>query len=773
MIRKLTLGGNMKKLIIFLIFFVLVFFSVGMVSATTTNVSKDVKVLSKSATGSNSKTNIIPICTAGKDQSNPKIYGDNIIWVDYRNAKYTKDDDLIGIDIYKKSLSTGKITRLTYSREINGHTFYYQYPEISGNYVTMNENWDEISVEHHSQYLGIYNLKTGTFITATKTGGYPEKFALKLEYGWPNYDIDGNLIVTSGSELSLFTQPYLRFYIYVFDISKCRTISTIPIPEYDANNWDHSTCYGVSPQISGNLITWWQESSDNNGNKKDSRLYLYDLSTKKKKLVALYNDGRYIRSPSIQGNIIAYELWNDKAQQVTIWMYNNKTNKISLVAGGTSGRYSPVVYGSNIFYVDHGYIKRYNITSKKTITEAFNGKKSYAGSYWSSGYKLEKPKMIDVYKNILVYEYYKSNGETDIYMKTLSNIPVAEAGNMQQVYVNDKVTLNGTKSTPSGQIRYVWNFWKKPNGSNATLKNFTSAKPYFVPDIAGEYIACLHVINGKEISEPDYVKIVVGNKIAYIFGADTFKNADPKILKNLQYVNTDLWGMNYVLRKYCGFNKVVVKPNFKFRDFIFAMDYIQKYTTSNDLVLIYYSGHGGQVQYKTSLGTDKVMHYIVPSNADTKDLWIDENDPYPEFLSHNLISEKLISYEISKIKSRDMILVLDCCYSGGIRNYFKYNNDKKVTILTSSSMSQKSAEFKTFKHGIFTYYFIQALKTKITDKNKNKQISAEEAFQYAAPKVYYYTKTHVIKDEYGIRIIMNPTYLDYNLQKQIELTPHA
>lgn len=76
--------------------------------------------------------------------------------------------------------------------------------------------------------------------------------------------------------------------------------------------------------------------------------------------------------------------------------------------------------------------------------------------------------------------------------------PVANAGTNQSVVLGT-ITLDGsTSSDANGDIiTYKWSLISKPTGSNASLTGDTTAKPTFVADRAGIYVASLIVNDGK------------------------------------------------------------------------------------------------------------------------------------------------------------------------------------------------------------------------------------------------------------------------------------
>ncbi len=98
--------------------------------------------------------------------------------------------------------------------------------------------------------------------------------------------------------------------------------------------------------------------------------------------------------------------------------------------------------------------------------------------------------------------------------------PIADAGKKQRVRQKSKVQLDGSASKdPDGdKITFSWSLVSKPEGSQAALDDPTIAKPTFIADKAGKYIAQLIVKDAKgQESAPAQVRINV-------YGADVNGN---------------------------------------------------------------------------------------------------------------------------------------------------------------------------------------------------------------------------------------------------------
>lgn len=102
--------------------------------------------------------------------------------------------------------------------------------------------------------------------------------------------------------------------------------------------------------------------------------------------------------------------------------------------------------------------------------------------------------------------------------------PLANAGSAQNIIIGSAVTLDGSgSSVATGQsLTYAWVLTARPAGSAAVLSSASSAKPEFVADVAGTYIATLIVNDGKINSAAAAVTIT-----ASVANASPVANAGP------------------------------------------------------------------------------------------------------------------------------------------------------------------------------------------------------------------------------------------------------
>ncbi len=90
--------------------------------------------------------------------------------------------------------------------------------------------------------------------------------------------------------------------------------------------------------------------------------------------------------------------------------------------------------------------------------------------------------------------------------------PVADAGMDQAVFLNDKVTLDGSGSTDADAngLTYSWAIVSLPPNSTVVLSDSTVVNPTFVPDSVGQYEIELTVNDGLLVSDPDIVIVTAG-----------------------------------------------------------------------------------------------------------------------------------------------------------------------------------------------------------------------------------------------------------------------
>ncbi len=103
-------------------------------------------------------------------------------------------------------------------------------------------------------------------------------------------------------------------------------------------------------------------------------------------------------------------------------------------------------------------------------------------------------------------------GTSEVVIRCVNQIPVADAGPDRDTLVNRTVILKGDQSFDPDQdrITYAWRLLSAPAGSAVTtVRNSWTVQPYFIPDRPGTYRFSLTVRDGLAESAPDLFEVQV------------------------------------------------------------------------------------------------------------------------------------------------------------------------------------------------------------------------------------------------------------------------
>lgn len=157
-----------------------------------------------------------------------------------------------------------------------------------------------------------------------------------------------------------------------------------------------------------------------------------------------------------------------------------------------------------------------------------------------------------------------------------------------------------------------------------------------------------------------------------------------------------------------------------------------------DMVIIYFAGHGATERDAMSPDGDGLEKYILPCDADLNDLY------------STALPMREISHIFRRIQSERLVFIADSCYSGAsggrtiglsdtrasISEKFleRIAHGKGRVIITASSANEVSAEDRKLGHGVFTYYLLEALKGK-ADMDSDGLITVDETYRYVSDRV--------------------------------------
>jgi len=166
--------------------------------------------------------------------------------------------------------------------------------------------------------------------------------------------------------------------------------------------------------------------------------------------------------------------------------------------------------------------------------------------------------------------------------------------------------------------------------------------------------------------------------------------------------------------------------------------HLRRQAGKDDTVIIYLAGHGATERDASSPDGDGLEKYILPHNADPKDLYA------------SAIPMSEMARIFQRISSDRLVFLSDTCYSGasggrtvpvlGIRANISGGFLDRLTqgqgrvILTASDVNEVSVEKDELKHGVFTYYLLEALRGK-GDLDGDGVITVDEVYRYVSLKV--------------------------------------
>ena len=165
---------------------------------------------------------------------------------------------------------------------------------------------------------------------------------------------------------------------------------------------------------------------------------------------------------------------------------------------------------------------------------------------------------------------------------------------------------------------------------------------------------------------------------------------------------------------------------------------LRRHAGKDDTVIIFLAGHGATETDASSPDGDGLEKYILPYNADPKDL----------YSSAMPMSE--VARIFQRISSERLVFIGDTCYSGAsggrtilaggtranVSGAFleRLSQGKGRVILTASDANEVSLEKEELKHGVITYYLLEGLRGK-ADLNGDGVITMDEVYHYVSEKV--------------------------------------
>ena len=219
-------------------------------------------------------------------------------------------------------------------------------------------------------------------------------------------------------------------------------------------------------------------------------------------------------------------------------------------------------------------------------------------------------------------------------------------------------------------------------------------------------------------------------------GIDKYKNQK----YNLNYAQADADGVESILGKSSQIFKAVVPYSIRNEkavkaNILNALEDIKKKSHEQDLLVLYYAGHG----VMSGENASDQEFFMVPS--DVTQLY-----GRADLLKDKGIGASLLKTYAQSINAQKQVFILDACQSAGALESVTERGaaeEKAIAQLarstgtfwiTSTGSNQFASEFDKLGHGIFTYTLIEGINGK-ADANADKKLTIRELSTYIENKV--------------------------------------
>ncbi|MGH7347744.1 MAG: caspase family protein, partial [Candidatus Rokuibacteriota bacterium] len=236
----------------------------------------------------------------------------------------------------------------------------------------------------------------------------------------------------------------------------------------------------------------------------------------------------------------------------------------------------------------------------------------------------------------------------------------------------------------------------------------------------------------------------IANRWAVVIGVGGYEN---KNVPKLRFTEPDADAMYRLLTTQAGYpreqvllltDKAPEKPTLE--NFRLALgDYLARKTSREDMVLIYYAGHGAPEADSARKESDGLAKYLIPRNV------------RPESLRDTALPMDELPGILSRIPAEHVVLLLDTSYSGmgGGRTFAppkarprqlsdqfleRLTKARGRLVITASRPNEVALESADLGHGLFTYYLLEGLAGK-ADRNSDGIVTVAELYPYVEDQV--------------------------------------
>lgn len=168
-------------------------------------------------------------------------------------------------------------------------------------------------------------------------------------------------------------------------------------------------------------------------------------------------------------------------------------------------------------------------------------------------------------------------------------------------------------------------------------------------------------------------------------------------------------------------------------------DFLARRAGRDDMVLIYFAGHGAPEIDAGGTEADGLSKYLIPRDGD------------PASLYTTALPMDEIQRIFARVQAERVVMLLDTCYSGnaggrtfgraslratGLNDQFleRLTRSRGRVLITASGPNEVALEIASLGHGLFTYYVLEGLRGK-ADRNGDGIVTVSELYEYVEEQV--------------------------------------
>lgn len=256
-------------------------------------------------------------------------------------------------------------------------------------------------------------------------------------------------------------------------------------------------------------------------------------------------------------------------------------------------------------------------------------------------------------------------------------------------------------------------------------------------------------LNSYPYTQQEVIKLKpLGDRWAVVIGISSYK--DKKL--NLKYADNDARSFYNALKDKCRFDdkhiRLLLNEDATRENIRKNIDgWLYQNTKESDKIIVFFSGHGTQDLDNNKDEDDGYDEFLVPYDFDDSDI-------------STAIIDDVFAYWIINLKSENITLIFDSCYSGGaakakgfnhiktrgeikvdnfVKDIFKEVPKDGVALISACKDNQLSYETDDLKMGVFTHFLLDSFDKK-SDKDMNNRLTIEEIFDNLKLNVLDFTR---------------------------------